>query len=62
MAERYLSRAEVAELIGVKQSSIGSYDLPPEDVLIGKVRGWREETIRAWQAERPGRGARTDLQ
>ncbi|MFD6895906.1 XRE family transcriptional regulator [Rhodococcus sp. NPDC060086] len=61
MTERFLSRAEVAEIIGVKPTSLVTYNLPEPDVLIAKIRGWRPETIREWQSRRPGRGARTDL-
>ncbi|MFC7447896.1 hypothetical protein [Rhodococcus daqingensis] len=48
------------------------YKLPPPDAIIGPInedgslprgttRGWLAETIDEWNAERPGRGARTDL-
>jgi hypothetical protein len=69
---RYLSQAQFAERIGVAPSSMGRYKLPPADATIGPVdddgslprgtvRGWTVETIDKWNAERPGRGARTDL-
>ena len=61
MTEHFLSRAEVAEMIGVKSTSIVKYDLPVPDAMIANIRGWRPETIREWQSRRPGRGARTDL-
>lgn len=39
--------------------------MPEADVIIttpsGPLRGWSPETIDAWLASRPGRGARTDL-
>ena len=39
--------------------------MPDADVIIttpsGPLRGWAPETIDAWQASRPGQGARTDL-
>jgi len=53
---RYLNLKEIAERIGVKQTSIGGYKLPEPDALIGDVRGWLPETIDAWNASRPGRG------
>lgn len=53
---RYLSRSEVAELIGVQPDTLGRYKLPEPDAVIGSVRGWLPETIDAWQAKRPGRG------
>jgi hypothetical protein len=57
----YLSRTEVAERIGVTPGALSRYKLPAPDVMIGDVRGWLPATIDAWQAARPGRGARTDL-
>jgi hypothetical protein len=57
----YLSRTEVAQRIGVTPGALSRYKLPEPDAVIGTVRGWRPDTIDAWQAARPGRGARTDL-
>lgn len=59
MPTRYLSRKEVAELIGVEPDTLSRYKLPEPDALIGRTRGWLAETIRAWDAARPGRGHRT---
>lgn len=56
MTERYLSVAEVAEHIGVKNASAKALRLPEPDALIGRTRGWKAETIDAWNAARPGRG------
>lgn len=69
MTTEYLGTAAVAERAGLAVATIRSYilkDLMPEaDVLIttpsGPLRGWSPETIDAWLASRPGRGARTDL-
>lgn len=58
-AKRYLSRTELAARIGVAPDSIGRYKLPPPDAMIGKVRGWTEETVDTWHAARPGRGWRS---
>ncbi|PZT93643.1 MAG: hypothetical protein DI630_26755 [Gordonia sp. (in: high G+C Gram-positive bacteria)] len=68
----YLSSKEVAERIGVVDSALGRYKLPAPDAVIGPInddgsiprgsfRGWLPETIDEWNANRPGRGARTDL-
>jgi hypothetical protein len=60
----YLNRADVAWRIGVSPNTLSRYKLPPPDVEVGtvnRVRGWLPATIDAWQAQRPGRGARTDL-
>ncbi|MFT3663188.1 MAG: XRE family transcriptional regulator [Gordonia sp. (in: high G+C Gram-positive bacteria)] len=61
MTSIYLSAAEVAERIGVVRSAISRYKMPEPDALIGQTRGWLPETIDEWNANRPGRGARTDL-
>lgn len=69
MPTEYLGTAAVAERAGLAVATIRSYilkDLMPEaDVIIttpsGPLRGWSPETIDAWLASRPGRGARTDL-
>ncbi len=61
MTAIYLSASEVAERIGVTKSAISRYKMPAPDALIGKTRGWLPETIDTWHANRPGRGARTDL-
>jgi len=50
---RYLSRAEVAERIGVKPDTLGRYKLPEPDAVVGTVRGWLPKTIDAWHASRP---------
>lgn len=69
---RFLSANQVAERIGVKPPSLARYKLPDPDVIVGPVnddgslprgttRGWLPATIDEWNANRPGRGARTDL-
>ncbi|MFD4442504.1 hypothetical protein ACFWPK_22310 [Nocardia sp. NPDC058519] len=69
----YLNRAQVAARIGVRPNSVNNYDLPEPDSITGPVnedgtiprgthRGWLPETIDEWHANRPGRGARTDLE
>lgn len=52
MPTLYLSRAEVAERIGVKPDTLGRYRLPEPDAMIGTVRGWLPATIDAWHATR----------
>ncbi|MGC0364987.1 hypothetical protein ABH922_002971 [Rhodococcus sp. 27YEA15] len=52
---RFLSRTQVGERIGVKPTSLGRYDLPEPDAMIGDARGWTEETIDRWDAERTKR-------
>ncbi|VBA56014.1 hypothetical protein LAUMK142_05347 [Mycobacterium pseudokansasii] len=54
---RYLSRAEVAERIGVKPDTLGRYNLPEPDAVIGTVRGWLPRTIDRWNRARPSRRA-----
>lgn len=57
----YLSRKQVAERIGVTPGALSRYRLPEPDATIGDIRGWLPATIDTWHAQRPGRGARTDL-
>ncbi len=68
----YLSRQQLAERIGVAPGALSRYKLPEPDVVVGpvnddgtiprgSVRGWLAETVDEWNANRPGRGARTDL-
>lgn len=69
MPTEYLGTAAVAERVGLAVATVRSYILkgimPEADVIIttpsGPLRGWSPETIDAWLASRPGRGARTDL-
>lgn len=69
----YLSQAQFAQRIGVTPGAMSRYKLPPADATIGPInpdgtiprgtiRGWLPTTIDTWHANRPGRGARTDLQ
>lgn len=70
MPVEYMSLAGVAERLGIAASTAKKYldekRLPEPDVKIGAgsrwTYGWSSETVDAWQASRPGRGARTDLQ
>lgn len=56
--QRFLSRPEVAEHIGVKPDTMNRYRMPEPDAMIGRLAGWTVETIDAWNAARPGRGRR----
>jgi hypothetical protein len=65
MEERKLHRAELAELAGIRIDSLNRLRLPPRDgtdIEGGKARPfWYESTARAWLANRPGQGYRSDL-
>lgn len=58
----YLRREHGAEIEGstIRQYAVKGR-MPKPDVRIGPNAGWSEATIAAWWANRPGRGARTDL-
>ena len=62
---RKLYRADFAEYIGVKIDTLNRYKLPERDgtdIEDGKARPfWWLRTVQAWQAQRPGQGARTEL-
>lgn len=61
----YLGVAAAAEHLGLSRKTVegqierGTFAKP--DATIGRVRGWLPATLDAWQAQRPGQGARTDL-
>ena len=63
MTREYLGAADFAARAGLAVATIRL--TPPADVQIstpnGPLRGWSVDTIDAWLASRPGRGARTDL-
>lgn len=56
MVERYLSVKQVAERLGITGGGLLNLRLPEPDAYIGRTRGWKPETIDAWNAARPGRG------
>ncbi|QQM15121.1 helix-turn-helix DNA-binding domain protein [Gordonia phage Banquo] len=60
----YMSRGDIAEYLDVTVDTVKSYDkrgyLPEPDATIGRVFGWKRETIERWAESRPGRGTRTD--
>lgn len=65
-----LDLAAIAELLGVAPASAGIYhkratrnrregtskpwDMPAPDQTFGRTPAWREDTVRAWIASRPG--------
>lgn len=73
-SKQYLNLAQVEEHLGLARGSLSSrIKLPTPDVIVGPVnddgtiprgtvRGWLPSTIDQWNAHRPGRGARTDLE
>lgn len=66
MTEQYMGPAEVATHVGLTAGTVRGYaaqgKMPEPDVRIGTTSGWSQETIDQWWANRPGQGARTDLQ
>lgn len=57
----YLDTAQVAAMAKVTPATIRSYRsrgyLPEPDAQLGQSPGWAPETIAAWLAARPGKGA-----
>jgi predicted DNA-binding transcriptional regulator AlpA len=57
----YLDTRAVASRIGVTADTVSSYRargyLPQPDIMLGRSPGWLPETIEAWIAARPGKGA-----
>lgn len=70
MTVNYLSLHGYAARVGIAYTTARAYQrqkrLAPPDAIIGEGNGmkygWLPETVDAWQINRPGRGARTDLQ
>lgn len=64
MTEYYLGVRQVAERLGITSGGLLNLKLPEPDVMIGRTREWKPETIDAWNAARPGRsvGGGTSLQ
>ncbi|MFJ8677302.1 hypothetical protein [Streptomyces sp. NPDC093589] len=60
--------AELGEAINVKPATVRYYWsqtrhlLPKPDVMMGGKPGWFPGTVKAWKANRPGQGSRSDLQ
>ncbi len=53
---RYLSKADIARLLGVSRAMMGYYHLPEPDVYVGRSSGWSREKIEKWiKEERCGR-------
>ena len=59
MTSESLGAAHFAVRAGLAVATIRSYIVISTPA--GPLRGWAPETIDAWMASRPGRGARTDL-
>jgi predicted DNA-binding transcriptional regulator AlpA len=61
-----LSSQEAAALAGIAASTWRDYvadgRAPKPDGKIGGSNWWYRSTVEQWNANRPGRGARTDLQ
>lgn len=55
MTEYYLGVKQVAERLGITSGGLLNLKLPEPDVMIGRTREWKPETIDAWNAARPGR-------
>ena len=56
--------AQVAEYMGLSVRTVETYRADgrmPEPTMVGRTPTWTREQIDQWQANRPGRGARTDL-
>ena len=59
-----LTMAQVAEHLGLSVRTIEAYRRDgrmPEAAMVGRTPTWTRAQIDAWQANRPGQGARTDL-
>ena len=57
----YLDMRAAADRLGIDYATVRRYravdSFPPPDVQVGQSPGWTADTLDAWQAQRPGRGA-----
>ncbi|WP_328591870.1 helix-turn-helix transcriptional regulator [Candidatus Frankia alpina] len=65
--EPLLDYTDIAELAGISPSTVRAYrssgHLPRPDIQTSPRRSrWKLSTVRTWLENRPGVGARTDLQ
>jgi len=53
----YLTRPQIAALLGVARQTVDRYHLPPPDSTHGAAKepGWLPATIDRWDAGRPSR-------
>ena len=59
-----LSLGQVAKHLGLSVRTVEAYRRDgrlPEATMVGRTPTWTRAQIDAWQANRPGQGARTDL-
>jgi predicted DNA-binding transcriptional regulator AlpA len=53
----YLTSADLAKLLGIKQTSVHRYrvrgDIPQPDEYVGRTPLWKQETIDQWVENRP---------
>lgn len=58
--EDYWTIRQVAEFLGITESSVSAYnstgEMPAPDKRYGRTPLWRPETIREWHASRPRKG------
>lgn len=48
--KKYLSASEAAKFLGITRDGFYKRTPPPPDVLIGAIKGWSKDTLRAWDA------------
>jgi len=60
VSDPWLTSGDVAELLGVRRSTVYTYRsrglLPEPGTRFGPTPLWRRSAIERWQAKRPGRG------
>ncbi|MBP6526573.1 MAG: helix-turn-helix domain-containing protein [Dermatophilaceae bacterium] len=64
MSDGPLTVAQVAEYLGLSVRTVETYRADgrlPKPTMVGRTPTWTRAQIDQWQANRPGRGARTDL-
>lgn len=52
MTEYYMSVSDIARMLGLTRANIATIKMPEPDVVVGRARGWKKETILEWDKER----------
>lgn len=60
----WLTTEQAAAMVGIKADTLRHYvhsGHAPRPERLGRAMMWDREVVERWQASRPGRGVRTDL-
>lgn len=64
MKDEWMTTEEAAASVGIKADTLRHYARSghaPQPERFGRMMMWNRKVMQEWQANRPGRGVRTDL-